>query len=102
MPADAPRWAGLWVLPFVELGEDETALDAAVRALRELGTDGRALALLREARHTITRFRITLSIVSCELGGRSTLPSGLGLFASEQVGKLALPSVHARVVKALW
>jgi hypothetical protein len=91
----------LWVLPFVELGAGETALAGAERALREVGAEGCALALLREARHTITRFRITLAVVSCDLGGRSTLPSGLGLFARDRVQKLALPSVHARLLQAL-
>lgn len=101
MPADAARWAGLWVLPFVELREAESALAGAERALREVGAEGRAGAVLREARHTITRFRITLSIVACELGGRSTLPSGLGLFAPSQVEKLALPSIHSRLLQTL-
>ncbi|HKY36375.1 MAG TPA: A/G-specific adenine glycosylase [Polyangiaceae bacterium] len=101
MPPDAPRWAGLWVLPFVELRGGESTLEGAERALRELGAEGTAGAQLREARHTITRFRITLSIVACELGGRSTLPSGLGLFAENQREKLALPSVYSRLLKAL-
>jgi A/G-specific adenine glycosylase len=101
VPGDAPRWAGLWVLPFVELEAGETAESGAERALSELGALGTASALLREAQHTITRFRITLSVVACELGGRSTLPNGLGLFDPKQVQRLALPSVHARLLRAL-
>jgi A/G-specific adenine glycosylase len=101
MPANAPRWAGLWVLPFVELLEGETAEMGAERALREVGAEGTAGALLRQVRHTITRFRIKLSVVSCELGGRSTLPSGLGLFAESQIERLALPSVYSRLLRAL-
>lgn len=102
MPAGAPRWAGLWVLPFVELSRHESALDGAARALSELGTKGTAKSVLREARHTITRFRITLSVVGCQLGGRGALPSGLGLFSKDAVTDLALPSVHARLVRSLW
>ncbi|HYJ08135.1 MAG TPA: A/G-specific adenine glycosylase [Polyangiaceae bacterium] len=101
MPARAPRWAGLWVLPFVELGAGETPLVGAERALFELGSKGSARALLREARHTITRFRITLHVVGCELDERSTLASGVGLFSPLQIKKLALPSVHSRVLRAL-
>jgi A/G-specific adenine glycosylase len=102
VPLDAPRWAGLWVLPFVELGQAETPQQGAARALRELGVEGTAGTLLREARHTITRFRITLSVIGCQLGGRSTLPSGLGLFAPSQAHKLGMPSVHVRLLQALW
>jgi A/G-specific adenine glycosylase len=101
MPADAPRWAGLWVLPFVELGAGEAAETGAERALAEVGAPGSARKLLRETRHTITRFRITLAVVACSLEGGSTLRSGLGLFAPEQVAKLALPAVHARLLRAL-
>jgi A/G-specific adenine glycosylase len=101
MPARAPRWAGLWVLPFVELVAGETPLAGAERALHELGGRGIARALLHETRHTITRFRITLQVVSCSLGGGSTLPSGVGFFTKTQIEKLALPSVHSRVLRAL-
>jgi A/G-specific adenine glycosylase len=101
MPARAPRWAGLWVLPFVELGADETPLAGAERALRELGSQGSARALLREARHTITRFRITLQVVSCELAAGSVQASAVGFFTAAQAEKLALPSVHSRLLRAL-
>lgn len=101
LPADAPRWAGLWVPPFVELSRSETPSAAAVRALRELGVDGQAERVVQKARHTITRFRITLHVVACTLGPRATLPSGSGLFASQQLQRLALPSVYARLFETL-
>jgi A/G-specific adenine glycosylase len=97
LPPDAPRWAGLWVLPFVELGPGEAPLAGAERALSELELAGRAKAVLRETRHTITRFRITLSVVECTSSSRSAR-----LFTAREAGRLALPSVHARVLKALW
>src|SRR5262249_29183609 len=97
MPADAPRWAGLWVLPFVEQERGETALEAAERALTEIALKGAAKSLLREARHTITRFRITLSVVECTVTARSAR-----LFTEREAASLALPSVHARLLKALW
>ena len=98
MPADAPRWAGLWVLPFVELARTEKAFAGAARALHEIGLAGTTEATLREARHTITRFRITLSVVACTLAPRSRAT----FFTREQVDKLALPSIHSKIVKALW
>jgi len=100
LPADSPRWAGLWVLPFTELSRAEDPTAAAVRALSEIGIAAAAKARLREVRHTITRFRITLNIVECSLTtahSRSTK-----FFAPQQVEHLALPSVHARVISSLW
>lgn len=98
MPSDAPRWAGLWVLPFAELSGTEKAEAGAARALGEMGLKGSTQATLREVRHTITRFRITLSIVQCALAPRSRAE----LFDRAEVEQLALPSVHTRVLKALW
>ena len=37
LPASAPRWAGLWVLPTVELGAGENPEQAVKRAARTLG-----------------------------------------------------------------
>lgn len=98
MPADAPRWAGLWVLPFAELAGTEEAPAAAVRALREINYEGTAQTTLREARHTITRFRITLAVVACTLAPRSRAQ----LLTRQQIGKLALPSIHSKLIAALW
>jgi A/G-specific adenine glycosylase len=97
LPADAPRWAGLWVLPFAELAPGETALSGAERALAEMALEGAAVSVLREARHTITRFRITLSVVECSLSSRK-----VKLFTAREAANLALPSVHARLLNALW
>lgn len=100
MPADAPRWAGLWVLPFAELSATETPELGSARALHELGLQSRSGTLLREARHTITRFRITLSVVSHTLSNPKH--GAATLFTKREVERLALPSVHAKIVKALW
>jgi A/G-specific adenine glycosylase len=97
LPADAARWAGLWVLPFAELVEGETALQGAERALLELSLKGAGKSLLRQARHTITRFRITLSVVECSVSSRGTT-----LFTAREAAGLALPSVHQRILQALW
>jgi A/G-specific adenine glycosylase len=100
LPPDAPRWAGLWVLPFAERSGSETAARAAARALGELELRGDAKTTLREVRHAITRFRITLSIVECTL--KNPRARAARFFTRAEVAALALPSVHARVVEALW
>jgi A/G-specific adenine glycosylase len=98
MPADAPRWAGLWVLPFTELSATEEPSAGARRALTQMGLKGAAGAKLREDRHTITRFRITLNVIACTLAPRSRAT----LFTRQQVERLALPSIHSKIVQALW
>ncbi len=100
LPADAARWAGLWILPFVELSRTERASTGALRALTQIGVAAAAGATLREARHTITRFRITLSVVECKLIKLPTKRAAF--FTRRQVEQLALPSIHARILKALW
>jgi len=100
VPDDAARWAGLWVLPFAELSRTEKAPAGALRALTEIGVAASVGTTLREARHTITRFRITLSIVECKL--QKTPRKRAAFFTREQVEQLALPSIHQRLVKALW
>jgi A/G-specific adenine glycosylase len=100
LPADAPRWAGLWVLPFAELSATETPELGAARALRELELNGSSIGVLREARHTITRFRITLSVVECKLTARA--PRAAAFFTRAEIERRALPAVHSRLVTALW
>ena len=99
LPADAPRWAGLWVLPFSELSAKETPALGAARALSEMGLKASAGATLRDARHTITRFRITLNVVECALAPRAR---GGTFFAKSEVASLALPSIHSKLIAALW
>jgi adenine-specific DNA glycosylase len=98
LPPDAPRWAGLWVLPFAELSATEAPAQGALRALAELDLRGNAKATLRQVQHTITRFRITLSIIECALAR----PKAARFFTRAEVAELALPSAHARVVQSLW
>lgn len=99
LPADAARWAGLWVLPFAELTASETPAAGATRALGQAGLKGTAGTTLRDARHTITRFRIVLSVVECALAPRARTPA---FFTRNEVASLALPSIHSKLIASLW
>ena len=57
---DAPRWAGLWTFPHVEIEPRESAEAAAVRAARVAGLDVRVAKRAARLEHTITRYRITI------------------------------------------
>ena len=65
--ADAPRWAGLWTFPHVELEPHETPEAGAVRAARAAGFGISITTHAGELTHTITRFRITISVFEATL-----------------------------------
>jgi A/G-specific adenine glycosylase len=94
----APRWAGLYTFPFVELRDDESADAAAERAAREAGlvvSAGERLALVR---HTITRFRITLEVL--EGRKRSGAPrAGARFVEPSELGELAMPAPHRKLAR---
>jgi A/G-specific adenine glycosylase len=59
---DAERWANMWELPRAERQADEDETSAAVRiAKTQLGLTITVGAKIAVVRHTVTRFRITLS-----------------------------------------
>ncbi len=58
---DGGRWAGLWEFPHVEVEAGETHEAAASRLLASLGIDGNVGIALTTIRHSVTRFRITMT-----------------------------------------
>jgi A/G-specific adenine glycosylase len=94
----APRWAGLYTFPFVELAEGETSSAGAERAALEVGlrvTAGERLALLR---HTITRFRLTHEVLAG--AKRSGTPRAGARFVDERtLGELAMPAPHRKLAR---
>lgn len=58
---DGGRWAGMWEFPHCPRQPNETIEDAAHRLLLSLGLDGDVLAQLTTIRHSVTRFRITMT-----------------------------------------
>jgi len=66
-PGDAPRWAGLWTFPHVEVGAKESVEAAAERAARHAGIAVRVGERAARLEHTITRFRITIEAFEAAL-----------------------------------
>ncbi len=100
LPSNAPRFAGLWVLPHAEVGAGETPEHAARRAALEHGlTDvdvGEKRATLT---HTITRFRITLDAYACKpQGARSKRSDDLVWRDPSAISDLAVPTPHRRLL----
>jgi A/G-specific adenine glycosylase len=102
--ADAPRWAGMWQFPAVELQANEQARTAAERAARELaGLSVRVGDAMSSVKHSVTRYRITLDAFRCELDAATN-------GAPDQVEKLlwrrptelptiAMPAAHRRLAQ---
>jgi A/G-specific adenine glycosylase len=94
---DAPRWAGLYVFPYVTLGAKEHSERGALRAAREHGIEAPTGAPLGTLRYTITRFRMTLD--AFELRAEK---SARGAFHDvDRLDELAMPAPHRRLAKLL-
>jgi A/G-specific adenine glycosylase len=92
---DAPRWAGLYVFPYVTLDAKEPSERGAVRAARQHGVQARAGAPLGTLRYTITRFRMTLDAFELR-----AVTSARGRFHDvDRLDELAMPAPHRRLAK---
>ncbi len=102
LPPDAPRWAGLWQFPCVELDPGESSEAAVRRALLTAAgatvTPGKRLLTLK---HGVTRFRITLEAYACQASSAPRLSARAAWKRPQQLSELALPAAHARIARSL-
>lgn len=101
----APRWAGMWQFPAVELAHGESPEAGAERAAREVtGVAVRAESAIARVKHSVTRFRITLDAFRCRVGPRATLsPQGVEALVwrrPAELSTLAMPAAHRRLAHA--
>jgi A/G-specific adenine glycosylase len=104
LPADAPRWAGMWIFPMVELDDGEAPERGAERAARELaGLRVRPREALVRIQHGVTRYRITLDAVRCTARAAGSPRDGgaLAWTRPDELAGLALPAAHRRIARAL-
>jgi A/G-specific adenine glycosylase len=105
VPLGASRWAGLWQLPSSEVRKRETAEAAAARTLAELvGLTATVGEHFLSLRHAVTRYRVTLDAYRCRAergSARSLGVADVGWKTRHEVGELALPAAHRRLVRAL-
>jgi A/G-specific adenine glycosylase len=100
----APRWAGMWQFPAVELGRNEKASAAAERAARELaGLSARAEAAVAQVKHSVTRYRITLDAFRCRVLPRSRCApptvEELVWRKPAELATIAMPAAHRRLAR---
>lgn len=104
LPADAPRWAGMWLFPHTELRPSESPELAAQRALHAAaGLKGKATELLCVVRHTVTRFKITLDVyrTSAPTGSGSPSRAEVAWRAPSELDGLAMPKAHRKIADYL-
>jgi len=106
LPPDAPRWAGMWQFPVVELGPAEDPERGAERALFEkTGVRGAAGPKLGTVRHSVTRYRITLEVYECRAaaaGPRTADGDALVRWVEARaLDELAMPAAHRRIARWL-
>jgi len=102
-------WHGMWQLPRANVGENQTAEDAARLLLQgELGIEGAINRHLKTMRHTVTHHKITLDCFDVQLPQNSgsyqinnTLKSTFSWHTSEEIETLALPSVMRKLLDEL-
>jgi A/G-specific adenine glycosylase len=100
VPDRAPRWAGLWTFPYVELERGERSGEGAARAARGAGFSSTTTQSRAVIRHTITRFRITLEVVEVACRGGRTSESAR-FYPIVELDDVAMPSPHRRVARLL-
>jgi A/G-specific adenine glycosylase len=101
---EAPRWAGLWTFPQVELRARETPKAAAKRAALEgLGLAVRVGRRLATFEHTITRFRIGVEAFEATPEGDagSKLLRGAKRVRPGALAALAMPTPHRKLADLL-
>jgi A/G-specific adenine glycosylase len=102
--AQAPRWAGLWTFPQVELAARETPKAAARRAaLEQLGLAVRVGRRVAEFEHTITRFRIVVQAFEATLDESTTGRAARDVkrVRPGALESLAMPTPHRKLARML-
>jgi A/G-specific adenine glycosylase len=107
LPATAPRWAGLWTFPHVELTVRETSRAGAERAAREhAGVEVRVGRCVTRIEHTITRFRIALELFEAtpveDVPLRNRRSARLVRAEAAEFRALAMPTPHRKLAAALF
>ncbi|MEZ4224876.1 MAG: A/G-specific adenine glycosylase [Polyangiaceae bacterium] len=103
--AGAPRWAGMWQFPCVELQARESALRGAERASASLiGLRAHAREELDAIAHAVTRYAVRLTPVLCRTRGQRLTAKGVERaewVPRAELFTFAMPAAHAKIRKQL-
>ena len=105
LPADAPRWAGMWLFPNTEVASRETPEAAVQRAIvSSVGLRGKPTGIVCVVRHTVTRFRITLDAYRASCSSGAPEARSVADFAwkkPSELPALAMPKAHRSIAEHL-
>ncbi len=102
-PADATRWASMWLFPNIEVTSEADAPEALRRALEaSLRLQVQVSARLGTYRHAVTRYRIALHVHECRIAKRLGPTTTRTVWARKtDLAAYALPAVHRRIANDL-
>ncbi len=99
LPPSARWWAGMDMFPFHESAIGENALDVARKIAREYGFSQQGEGVqLDEARHTVTRFDLSLVPVVFEIGRAGHNTANLRWVTRSRWAELSLPSAGRKIL----
>jgi len=100
---DAPRWASMWQFPNTELTTNQTPTEALSGLFDRASVNAKAPRKFLTLRHSVTRYRITLTAYLCEAqpAARGKLPPRFAWKTLAELEQLALPAAHRRIANAL-
>lgn len=99
--ADAPRWAGMWQFPNADVKRRERVTAAAARAVLEaVGVQVTGGEAAFRVSHSVTRFRISLDVVTGGTSRGVPRAKGCAAFVWQPPGELhalAMPAAHRKI-----
>lgn len=102
LPPDARWWAGLYAMPFTEIGSSESAAKAARRVAQEFLDVSRAVVEVQpHFVHTVTRYKITLTPVRVSVKERAPLRRSGCWVPRGELKDVALPAPHRKALKLM-
>jgi A/G-specific adenine glycosylase len=103
LPAEAPRWAGMWQFPNVEVAAGEGHLGALQQVVRDMvGLKVLQAEPAVRVRHSVTRFRITLDAYRCGYEGAPSANGSVWRWVTlGELDNLALPKAHRTIANRL-
>ena len=104
-PEGAPRWAGMWQFPDVEIHTPDDASTGLARSIAE--STGLEIAVgecVGRLRHRVTRFRISIDLYACNplRGPARAIQYGAVRWCSPRdLATLAMPAAHRKIARSL-
>ena len=97
------RWAGLWDFPRCEVASNTDSQKAARQHLRDSFSQRvRSLKDIATIRHGVTKYRISLTVLECQISGTATcVDDSAQWLEARQIGELPLSTTGRKIANLL-